>query len=65
MNNEQKQATKIWQKPELKSYGSVQEITEGGPPMKGSAEMMKPRRRPRRVLRKIRRKIRRRDREFE
>ncbi len=27
MNNEQTKATKIWRKPELKSYGSVEEIT--------------------------------------
>ncbi len=65
MNNGQKQATKIWENPELKSYGSVQEITQDGSPMKGSVERIKPRRLRRRVVRKIRRKIRRRNREFE
>ncbi len=44
MNKEHKKAPKTWQKPELKSYGSVEELTQGSmdmndPMMIGSAQM--------------------------
>ncbi len=39
MNNEKNKAVKTWQKPELKSYGSVEEITKDPAPV-GSADFI-------------------------